>query len=206
MSTLSSTTPSDTACPEAGHRGTRPPSRRRTLLTWGLIFLWAFLISFAIAGQFDPQWLRDLSNRGVEVELVDVKNLGDDAFRRGDLGQAITQYKHALSIDPEHAECMLNLGISWIQAGYPERGTTILTEALQKTDSNISRGLIYYALGSVYEQRGSLPQAIRHYQMAADCGTEVDKRCLKLGRLYLADGKLEKARDTFQRALNDFGL
>jgi tetratricopeptide (TPR) repeat protein len=31
----------------------------------------------------------------------------------------------------------------------------------------------------------------------------VDKRCLKLGSLYLAGGKFEKARGAFQRALDD---
>lgn len=180
-----------------------PPRRGQTVITWGLIGVWFLLMCFGAVSIANPSWLQELSRPGVRVECNDSKNMGDDALRQGKIGLAITQYRHALSIMPAEVGVMVNLGIAWIQAGYDGKGARILKDALGKTNSNISRGLIYYHLGGLHEKQGKRDEAIECYQKAVDCGTELGKRYCKLGSLYLAAEEWEQAHNAFKRALAD---
>lgn len=179
-----------------------PATRQRTAITWGLLLIWGLLITFGIVGQFDPPWLRDLSHHGRFIEVSDIKHFGDDAFRRGAYRDAIEQYERALEIDPERVSLMLNLGICYVRIGMVDRGQALLQDALTRAESNISRGLIHFALGHIAENRQDRRQAIQHYQEAIDCGTELDKRYVRLGMLQMNGGDFTAARATFQKAFD----
>lgn len=199
MSSSYTTTPSD---PGAA-RLSAPPSRRRTFATYFLLCVWLALISFGVIGYLDPPWLRALTQHGREIELTEVTNFGDDAFRRGDLRQAIGQYSHALAIDPNNIRVRTNLGIAMVQAGMSAEGSKYLNETLTMTDSPISRGLIYYTLGTVHEARNEREQAIDCYEKAAATGTQLGKAYYKLGTLHLAAKELPDAYQAFEFLLAD---
>ncbi|MBD3236174.1 MAG: tetratricopeptide repeat protein [Candidatus Eisenbacteria bacterium] len=203
MSSSFSTTPNDD---RAGARSPESPGRRpthrRTAITWGLLALWALLIAFGIVGQFDPPWLRALSHHGRTIEVSDIKNFGDDAFRRGAYRQAIEQYERALEIDPERVSVILNLGVSYVRLGRLQRGAELLRDALARAESEVSIGLIHFALGHMAEDRGDREEALEHYRASVAQGSELDKRYVQMGKLYLEMEEFTRARDAFQHALD----
>ncbi len=175
------------------------PSRRKTVLTLGLMLVWVFLIAFAVVAATDPQWLRDLSGYGRVDEATGYKDYGDNLLRKKNYGQALAQYRKALDINPDNSGVLINMAIAYNRSGKGEIGLKVLRDALKMSPG---RGrAIYYNMGDIYKTMGSRDQAIDCYLKSTADNFEQTSTYCNLGSLYLETKQTENALYAFERAL-----
>jgi tetratricopeptide (TPR) repeat protein len=173
-------------------------------LTWGLLFVWLLLMSFAVVSLANPAWLQELGRRGREAEAANYKHYGDDALREGKYLLAIPQYERSLRIDPEQPSVRLNLAIACIRLGkaYWPRAEQLLSESLEMDPHATLQGVIWVNFGELREKQGRRDEALAYYQQALQAAVEKDRVYRRLATLYVADGQYEKAREAFSRMLD----
>ncbi len=174
-------------------------SDKRTAFTWCLLVIWLILISFGVISILNPEWLQDLSRLGVESESRDYKNFGDNLLTDGNYRLALAQYQRALEIKPDYTDAMVNMAIAYGRAGDRTRAIDLLKRALQQEDGD--KGVIYYTLAEMAEKQNKIDESIRYCQKALDSEPEDYMICRKLGTLYFAAKKYEKAREFFEISL-----
>jgi tetratricopeptide (TPR) repeat protein len=178
---------------------TGKPSRLRTAITLGLIFIWLCLISFAFIAASEPPWLKNISKFGKTGESRTMKDLGDNYLRQKNFLMAIAHYQRALEIKPDFVGAMTNLAIALNFTGNGERGIKILRDAL-KLNSGQS-GVIYFNMAQILEGQGKKKEAIEYYMKTIDSEVEQDMVYRRLGILYLDAKEYENARVAFEMAL-----
>jgi tetratricopeptide (TPR) repeat protein len=168
MFSLFFTTPADKRSRKPRRELREAPSRKQVLLTWGLLFVWAVLMSFGVVSLADPQWLEELARPGREAEAANYKHYGDDALRRGNYLLAIPQYERSLDIDPEQPSVRLNLAIACMQLGpdHWPRAEQLLHDSLVMDPDPTLQGVIWFNLGQLRERQGRRDEALAHYQRA----------------------------------------
>jgi tetratricopeptide (TPR) repeat protein len=178
----------------------RSPTRRRTAVTWGLCILWLLLIGFGVVSAVGPAWLKRISQPGKDVEATACKEYGDNSLRSGNLGLAVAQYQKALSIKPNLVSAAVNLAIAFDRLGQLPQADQILRYAL-KTQT-LQKGVIYFHLAAIAEERKNIPEAIELYKQAF--GTEFPPQIVhaRLGNLYVRGQRFDEARREFETALN----
>lgn len=76
----------------------------------------------------------ELCSRAVSIDPRSAharSRLGWCYLRRGDLGQATTQFEEALSLSPYHADCLNEIGVAFGHMGKVDRAMTLLTRAFE---------------------------------------------------------------------------
>jgi tetratricopeptide (TPR) repeat protein len=199
MFSLSFTTPSHRARRGAQPAAHAPPPPAQRAVTWGLVLIWLLLMAFGVICYVNPPWLQAWSQPGRHVEARDYKDYGDDLLRQGKYPLAITQYQHALKINPDQAGALVNLAIAYINIGQPTVGAQLLEDALPRV--TLRKGVVYYNLGEILEQQGRPDEAIHYYRQAIGLDVQQDLVYRKLGALYLAAGRLEEAHAAFEQTL-----
>ncbi len=174
-------------------------SIKQTIFTWVLLLIWIILVSFAAISTLDPKWLQELARPGIKAESGSYKDYGDNLLRERNYRMAIVQYQYALEIKPDNMGALVNLAITYGQAGNIQRGVKILKDALQKDTGR--RGTISYNLGELLEKQGNIVEANQYYEEALNSEVEQDLVCRKLGTLYLDSRQYEKARVAFEKTL-----
>jgi tetratricopeptide (TPR) repeat protein len=121
------------------------------------------------------------------------------SFRKsGLLDKAISEYKAALSLDPNYAKDYNNLGECFYQKGMFAEAMQELKKALELDPGLISA---YINLGSVFGDKGSYPQAIKYFEKAI----QLDRGSLNayngLGVTYARMKKYDLARKAWEKAL-----
>ncbi len=177
------------------------PSRRQVLVTWGLLFVWAVLMSFGIVSLTDPDWLQELARPGVEAEARAYKDYGDAALREHNYERAVRAYSRSLEIKPDQVRVLPGLGLAFMLAGNLRRANEILESALRMESSRFNRAAIYYNLAELRERQGRLPEAIEYCRQALESGAEQDKVYRKLGTLYYKAKEYESALKAFEKTL-----
>jgi tetratricopeptide (TPR) repeat protein len=77
--------------------------------------------------------------------------------------QAIDAYQHALAVDPERIEALINCGILYYEDGSLEKALEYFRRALALDAEN---ALIHFNLGSVLDETGDLEAARQHLRQA----------------------------------------
>jgi tetratricopeptide (TPR) repeat protein len=200
VSSSSSTTPArpprNPASPPTG-----TTSRSSTIITWTLLALWAVLLAFGVVSMANPRWLRDLAQEGRSAEADAYKHLGDTELKKGHDVLAIAQYVHALSIDAEQPDVLLNLGIAYLRRGDLARAESSLQQASRLGPSARVRPYISVNLGEVAEKQNRQEVAIRYYEQALREGGRQDLVYRKLGAVYLAQKDHARAAEAFEKTL-----
>src|SRR3989304_6010893 len=83
------------------------------------------------------------------------------AAERGDLGEAVTEYRKVLNLDSKNAKAHLNLGIVY---GRQEKWKKEIAEYEKaiRIDPNFAEA--HFNLGVAYQGRGNLKKAMAQYQ------------------------------------------
>ena len=89
--------------------------------------------------------------------------LAFNAAERGNLGEAVSEYKQVLKLDPKHVQAHLNLGIVYGRQGKWKDEISEYKRAIS-IDPKFSPA--YFALGVAYAEKGDLKEAIVQYQKA----------------------------------------
>jgi tetratricopeptide (TPR) repeat protein len=101
-----------------------------------------------------------LTGRTAEEWIASASQYEGDASTRA---QAIDAYDHALDVEPQRVEALINCGILYYEDGNLEKALQYLRRALA-LDAESS--LIHFNLGSVLEETGDLDAARQHLRQA----------------------------------------
>lgn len=169
----------------------------------------------------------------VGAEEIDIARYKASAqYRNGDLAGALDTYSAVLAVK-EDEESYLSGGILYMAAGETKKAEKDLNKALKKTDDELTKGMIYNAIGdngkakecfekakadgntqagyylaNVYEKSGDHNYAMILLEEYIGSGKATAEGYLSAGRSYFEDGEYEKALKTVQEgiALGDSGV
>jgi protein O-mannosyl-transferase len=126
------------------------------------------------------------------------ENLGNLLFKRGQVEEAIAQFRKALDIRPDYAEGHNDLGLALAQKGQLEEALVHYTQALQ------FRPGLWEArvnLGNALAEQGRLDEAIAHYRGALAAQPDNARIHANIGHALFQQGKTEEAIPSLRRAL-----
>ena len=140
----------------------------------------------------------------VEIR-VDRTKLAEDSMaagiisqQRGDLADAIEQYRHGIAVDPRNAGLHNNLGIALRQSGRLDEAVQSFEMALQ-IDAKYEKAL--NNLGVSRYQQGQYAAAIDLFKQAIRVNPANAESHVNLGVIYLPAGRFDDALGEFQEAL-----
>ncbi len=94
-----------------------------------------------------------------------LNNLGWAYYKKGDLTQAIENYRRALGMKPDFGLAQYNLGLAYRDRGEPEQAVAAFTRTVslapQFLDAHTQLGKIYFEMGKKEEARKSFEEVIR---------------------------------------------
>lgn len=131
----------------------------------------------------------------IEPQPAIYNDLGYVLERLGLPDEAIEAYEQALELDPDSATAHYNLSTHLARdKSYPE-AEAHLRAALKVEPS----ARTYTGLGAVLWQQGKADEAIRSLQTAIKANPKSTAASDTLGKIYVAQGKFEKAAVTYQQ-------
>jgi len=115
---------------------------------------------------------------------------------------ALENFQHALSLNPNHARALLALGELQLNSGDSTAATTTLEKAFQVNGADWRT---HFLLASAYGKTGRLAEAESHAQRAVALARDKSAEpLLLLGEIQLEEGKIEEARQSWQKLAEIF--
>ncbi len=131
-------------------------------------------------------------------------NLGNAYEARGQLDDALLEYREAIQLDLGFAEAHNNLGKAYVAKGQVDDAVREYHDAIRLNPVLVEPHL---GLGDAYKARGQLDDAVREYHdaMRLDPGRATTHN--SLGNAYQARGQLDDALREYREAIRlDLGL
>lgn len=125
-------------------------------------------------------------------------NLGNAYADKGKLGQAVEQYKTALSLNPRNVQAHNNLGSIYADQGLSDEAIGHYNTALRLRPDNPET---LNCLGDVYHKIGQLDRAVWHYEAALKLKPDHVKAHNNLGNAYADKGQIDRAIQHYETAL-----
>lgn len=95
---------------------------------------------------------------------------GENAYRAGNISQAIELYRHAIELDDAYGQAYSNLGLAYQKAGNTAESIWANRKAIalaRGQSATTVRASSYYNIARIYEAAGQFSDALRHYQFAS---------------------------------------
>jgi len=124
--------------------------------------------------------------------------LGAAYRRKGDPAGAIDAYNELLKVEPGHDKATVGLAFATAEAGNRKAGQDILLKAASADGAHRE---VFFALGELSFEDGSLDNAMTWYRKAADADVSWGKPLYKLGLSAAKKGEPTTARDFLARAM-----
>jgi tetratricopeptide (TPR) repeat protein len=132
-----------------------------------------------------------LNNPSAYAETaVQYVSAGNDAFKRGNLDLAITDYTSAIDIDPNYAKAYDNRGVAYAREGSLTRAIDDFTMAIAVNRSDAEA---YNNRGHAYAQKGNSTQAVFDYTHAIENNAFYVKAYNNRGLAYYQLKEYDKA-------------
>ena len=125
-------------------------------------------------------------------------NLAGTQLERGQLNEAIANYREALEIKPEVAQVQSNLGNALVRGGNVEEAIVHLQKALQIDPAYPEA---YNHMGSALMKKGQAGEAIGYYQKAVQLNTNYADAYNNLGVAFLRNGQVDQAIAHYKKAI-----
>ena len=125
-------------------------------------------------------------------------NLAGTLLDRGQLNEAIANYREALEIKPDVAQVQSNLGNALVREGNVEEAIVYLQKALQ-IDPEYAEAYNY--MGSALMKKGQAGEAIGYYQKAVQLNTSYADAYNNLGVAFLRNGQADEAIAHYKKAV-----
>jgi len=193
------TIPADKIYSECNQRVKSMPSLGKKIITWILVFIWLFLISFAFVAATEPSWFKKLATIGRTDESRSLSDYGDNFLRQENYRMAIAQYQKALEIKPDHTGALVNMAIAYSLSGKHDVGLQFLKDALAATTNR--NGTIFFNMADILRRQGKYEEAIDYYKKTLNSEVEQDQVYQRLGTLYHDMGRLDDARIALEKTL-----
>jgi tetratricopeptide (TPR) repeat protein len=129
---------------------------------------------------------------------VGYNNLGAALFPKGQVDEAIEQYRKALEINPNWWVPYNNLGTALLQKGQLDEAVAQYQKALE---INPNCDEVHVNLGNALFQKGRVDEAITKYRRALEISPNYAEAHNKLGSALEQKGRADEAIAEFQKAL-----
>lgn len=123
---------------------------------------------------------------------------GDAMLVREDLRGAEACYRELIAMDPRDGLAQVNLAVVLSHGDCHDEAFTVATSALAISPDNADG---HYLLASLYEQRGDLPSATRHFQRAFSLRPDFELACRDACRVLCRLGQMEDLRSLLASGL-----
>ncbi|MBO8169938.1 MAG: tetratricopeptide repeat protein [Thermoanaerobacteraceae bacterium] len=147
-------------------------------------------------------------DRDLEIALDNVERdpnnvdyrvaLGWVYFQRGQVEEAIREYKNALKLEPENMRAKFNLASAYIENGNLEDARLLMEEYVKKNPLHASG---YSILGLIYSELGEYEKAISNFKESIRISPGNTNVYYQLGIAYEKAGDVDKAREYYQKTL-----
>ena len=133
------------------------------------------------------------------------KNLGDVYRELNNSKRAAEHYLRALEINPRYSAAAYQLALVNEKAGDLEGAIgllkLIIETHLKLTEDVFDPATIHYNLGRIYNKKGYLEEAIRHYRSVISAHPDYADVHFHLGLAYKTRGEYKLALNCFEQAL-----
>lgn len=165
--------------------------------TW-LVSVAVFLSSVAVSGctKDDPR------TAGLFFEA------GANALREGRNLEAISKFKRAKEIDPNHAETHFGLGLAYKNIGAFDKAIVEMEQSLQVGTHFERAGFApraHYQLGTLYRLTNETGKAIQHWKTAVELRPRLFEARNNLALTYYAVGRYDEAAEEWRTLLRTPG-
>jgi Flp pilus assembly protein TadD len=125
-------------------------------------------------------------------------NLGNALMHKGQVDEAIAQFRLTLEIRPDYADACCNLGSALLQKGRVNEAIAQFRKAMKIwPDHPLAR----YNLATTLLQNGRVNEAIAEFQKALKTRPDDLLTCINLGNALLQTGRVDEAIAHYQKAL-----
>ena len=125
-------------------------------------------------------------------------NRGLDAYDRGDLATAISEFTLAVEDDPQNYRAWFNLGVAHQDQDAWEPAERAYLRVLEIQPDNARA---HVNLAVVYEERGDPGTALTHLQIAAQAEPDRAFPLSAMGHYWEGRGHLQRAEDLYREAV-----
>jgi tetratricopeptide (TPR) repeat protein len=199
---MSSSSSTKVAEPQPGRPAHQAPrTRSQVVVTYGLLVVWAALLTFGGIALTNPRWLQNFSNLGAQAEAMAYRHYGDNEFRKHNYRLAIAQYRRSLEIRSDTPEVLLNLAIALFESGDTAGAAKFLADVQRKDLTSRMRQSVFLFQGDANQRQGRSEEALGYYEKALAEGARPDVVLRKMGAIWMAAKELEKAEQAFQKTL-----
>jgi tetratricopeptide (TPR) repeat protein len=132
----------------------------------------------------------------------DVARIFAEAVRHqqaGRLGDAQTEFRKVLALDPHNAECLHALGFIACRSGQYAAGADLFRQAIE-AESNVPH--FHLNLGNALYELGRSDEAMAAYQRTLELKPDSADTFGNLGRLYESLGRTEEACRAYEAAID----
>jgi tetratricopeptide (TPR) repeat protein len=124
----------------------------------------------------------------------------DQLDYRGQIDEAIDAAETAIALDPNLAAAYAWLGRLYAKAGYPERTSTFVEQAMRLSPQDPHKGSWLYISGTSLLQMGDYDQAITSFRRSLVANPSLAISWCNLSAAYLGAGREADARDALAEA------
>jgi protein O-mannosyl-transferase len=125
-------------------------------------------------------------------------NLGFAFDKKGEMDQAIAEYREALRIRPNYGEALNNLGLALLQQGKVDEAMEYLQQAYQ---AGPNRAEPCVNIGSALLRKGRIDEAIARFQEALQLKADNPTAYNNLGDAFLQKGDVASASANYEKTL-----
>jgi protein O-mannosyl-transferase len=126
------------------------------------------------------------------------KTLGDALDKKGQTGEAVSQFQEAIHLQPGYAYAHNNLGVALLDKGQTDEAIGQYQEAIRLKPDYAQA---YYNLGVALFSKGQTDEAIRQYQEAIRLKPDYIEAHVNFGDALLKKSQIDGAISQFQEAV-----
>lgn len=124
-------------------------------------------------------------------------HLGQEQLDQGNLTQAMSHFRSALSLQPDNAEVLFYIGLTYSKMGDAEKAVEYYRHSLE-LDPEASGA--WTNLGNKYDEMGQYDLAEECYRRASEVDPDDDSNYVEWGRMYQNQDRLEEALACYEEA------
>jgi tetratricopeptide (TPR) repeat protein len=139
------------------------------------------------------------SAAATENNFIMHDSYGGALFEKGQLDEAIAQFREALRINPKYSGAKRNIGIVLLKQGKIDESIKVLTEVV---NSKGDQSKAHNYLGLAYAKKGEFDTAIQHYKEAIRLKPDYIEAIANLGIALKEQGQITEAIKEWEKALS----
>lgn len=140
----------------------------------------------------------DIRRMNKKLDAASLYNEGLDLALRGDYGEAVERFEHAVEIDPSFSDASFNLGVTYQKLGLHDKAASVLRELTGSAPGNPA---YLYALGNSLFHLGKYEAAREVFADVLDVDPGHIKSIFSLAVACEKAGRTEEAERRFREYL-----